>query len=88
MGETEITKPLFAAQAAWRERNPKATWAQASLRSALKRGFVSQQPCIVCGDPNSEAHHPDYDRPADVVWYCRRHHQEEHRRLKAEGRAS
>jgi hypothetical protein len=41
-------------------------------------------PCEVCGSPFAEAHHPDYDRPMLVNWYCRKHHQAEHRRLKCE----
>lgn len=75
----------YAPQARWREKNPSRVWAQAALRSALKRGLVEQLPCASCGNEKSEAHHPDYSRPAEVVWYCRRCHQNEHRRLKAEG---
>lgn len=71
-------------QAKWRAGNPQATWAHQCLRSALRRGLVIQQPCKVCGDPNTEAHHPDYDRPMDVDWLCRPHHKAEHRRLKCE----
>lgn len=74
----------FPAQAKWREKNPKAVWAQRALRSAIKSGLISPEPCSVCGQEPAEAHHPSYDRPADVVWYCRRHHREEHRRLKCE----
>lgn len=73
------------AQAKWREKNPQAVWAHRALRSAVKLGIVKQQPCEVCGDPDSEAHHPDYDRPAAVRWLCRRHHKAAHRRLKCEG---
>lgn len=68
----------------WRQAHPKQTWAHQCLRSALKRGLIIQEPCQECGDPNSEAHHPDYDRPMDVVWLCRAHHKAEHRRLKCE----
>jgi hypothetical protein len=66
-------------QARWRERNPMKVWAQAALRSAVTRGLVEPRPCEVCGDPNSEAHHPDYSRPAAVRWLCRKHHKAEHR---------
>lgn len=87
---TEAVGVKFPSQAKWRDRNPQKVWAQAALRSALKRGLVEQKPCQVCGSPESEAHHENYDRPADVVWLCRQHHREEHRRLKAaaEGGAS
>lgn len=74
----------WARQAKWRKNNPKATWAHQCLRSALKRGLVVQGVCEVCGDPNTEAHHDDYDRPMEVRWLCRRDHKAEHRRLKCE----
>ena len=78
------TNLKFPSQAKWRESNRKKVWAQAALRSALKRGLVEQKPCCVCGSLDSEAHHPDYDRPMVVEWYCRLHHKAEHQRLKAE----
>jgi len=74
----------FVPQRKWRDGNPQAVWAQAALRAAVKRGLVVQTSCEVCGDPQSEAHHPDYDRPALVSWLCRKHHREEHARLRCE----
>lgn len=73
-----------SSQARWAAANPQAVWAHQCLRSALKRGLVIQMPCRVCGNLDAEAHHPDYDRPMDVDWLCRRHHKAEHRRLKCE----
>lgn len=75
---------MTSRQERWRQRNPHAAWAQSALRSAVRRGLVSQQPCEACGDQKSEAHHPDYSRPALVVWLCRKCHKAEHRRLKCE----
>ncbi|WP_287244215.1 hypothetical protein [Mesorhizobium sp.] len=74
----------MTSQARWKEANPQAVWAHQALRSALNRGLVIQEPCEVCGALVAEAHHPDYDRPMDVRWFCRRHHKQEHRRLKCE----
>lgn len=65
-------------QQKWRERNPKADWAHNATRSAKRRGLVTQEPCAVCGSPDSEAHHENYDRPLDLVWLCRRHHKALH----------
>lgn len=39
-------------------------------------------PCIICGNVNSEAHHEDYDKPKEVIWYCRKHHMEHHGSIK------
>ncbi len=65
-------------QEAWRERNPQKYWAHAALRSGLRRGLVERQPCEVCDALDTEAHHPDYDRPLVVRWLCRKHHKETH----------
>jgi hypothetical protein len=69
-------------QAKWRREHPKQVWAQQCLRSALKRGLVIQEACKVCGNPETEAHHPDYDKPMAVDWLCRPHHKAEHKRLR------
>lgn len=37
-------------------------------------GKLIQRPCYLCGNEKSEAHHPDYDKPLEVVWVCRKHH--------------
>jgi len=77
-------------QARWRQRNPLARWAHVALASALKRGLVARLPCEVCGDPKTDGHHPDYSRPMDVVWLCRRHHKAAHAKSRngGGGRAS
>lgn len=72
-------QPKYRAQAKWRANNQRAVWAQKALHSAMRRGLVEKQPCAICGDEKSEAHHPDYSRPADVIWLCRKHHRQAHR---------
>ena len=65
------------ATAAWKSNNAVRRAANVILGSAVKRGKIQKQPCWVCGK-NAEAHHPDYDRPLDVVWLCNTHHREVH----------
>ena len=36
----------------------------------------------VCGNPVSEAHHRDYEKPLEVVWLCPEHHRIWHRLVK------
>ncbi|ESX98661.1 hypothetical protein [Mesorhizobium sp. LNJC405B00] len=67
-------------QARWKEANQKAVWAHSCLAAAIRRGLVKRQPCKVCGDPKSDGHHPDYEKPAAVIWLCRLHHKRAHRR--------
>jgi hypothetical protein len=64
----------------WKVRNPKRRAAQVALGNAVRRGLVTPWPvCAIpecCSKP--EAHHPDYDRPLDVVWLCPAHHKQAH----------
>ena len=46
---------------------------------ALRHGWLTRGPCRDCGTTEKiQAHHPDYDRPLDVVWLCPTHHLAEH----------
>lgn len=51
------------------------------LNVYIKRGTVIKHPCCICGNPNSEAHHADYTKPLEVIWYCREHHLKFHKNV-------
>jgi sigma-70-like protein len=57
----------------------KKVTARVKAQNAVRSGRISKRPCKVCGDENSEAHHEDYDKPLEVVWLCKKHHDEHHR---------
>lgn len=40
----------------------------------LRDKSIKRKPCIVCGNPKSEGHHKDYNKPKDVIWFCFKHH--------------
>lgn len=67
----------LAANNAYRRRNKKKLAAHNAVSKAILRKGLAPLPCLVCGE-KSEAHHPDYDRPLDVVWLCQTHHKEAH----------
>ena len=48
--------------------------------NARKSGRLIQEPCVVCGSEKSQAHHEDYDKQLEVIWLCRKHHAEKHRK--------
>jgi hypothetical protein len=50
------------------------------VKAALKSGKIVRRPCCVCGNVKVHAHHPDYTKPLYVIWLCRKHHCEEHRK--------
>lgn len=76
------SSPDPSRQAKWRQRNPIAAWAHAATRSAIRRGILERKPCEVCGDPKTDAHHPDWTQPLLTIWLCRKHHKAEHRRVE------
>ena len=65
-----------------RQRYPERAAAREAAREAIKAGTLVRQPCW-CGNPNTDAHHHKGYAPEywlDVVWLCRKHHSELHRR--------
>lgn len=60
-------------------RSLKMVLAKWAVKKAIKQGILSRQPCETCGGWPSEAHHADYDKPLDIRWLCKRHHQLHHR---------
>lgn len=60
------------------EDQRKRANARAYLHVYIKRGKVKKLPCQDCGSGKSEAHHSDYNKPLEVVWYCRDCHLKHH----------
>ncbi len=58
------------------------------VQCARKKGVLKKEPCSVCGNPNSEAHHSNYSRPLEVTWLCRKHHGITRRGWKLKSRQS
>jgi hypothetical protein len=66
------------------EQKRKAT-VRAYINNKVHTGKMQRKPCEVCGEP-SEFHHLDYnDRTLNVRNLCPKHHDEEERRLTADG---
>lgn len=65
------------------ERDKKKVLARRTIQNAIWRGVLQRQPCEICGNEISEAHHDDYDKPWDVRWLCKQHHMEHHERERA-----
>lgn len=64
-----------------RKKYPERHLARRAVLRAIRVGRLIRQPCQVCGEANSEAHHENYSKALDVVWLCRPHHMEADRRL-------
>jgi len=64
-----------------KNRDPKKYNAQGKLQYAVRTGNIKRKPCQVCGELKVEGHHPDYDKPLDVIWLCRKHHIAAHKNI-------
>lgn len=69
-----ISKEFYRYKKIQKVRWPERVKARDILRRAVSSGKVTKEPCSVCGDPKSFAHHHDYSKPLDVTWLCRPHH--------------
>jgi hypothetical protein len=74
-------------QGRWKAANQWAVWCHSALHAAIRRGLVERKPCRICGEPKTDGHHRDYQKPADVDWLCRKHHKLVHRRALKKPRA-
>jgi len=52
--------------------------ANQSVNNAVRDRRLKKQPCVICNNSKSEAHHHDYSKPLDVIWLCRVHHMRLH----------
>lgn len=50
-----------------------------TTQRAIKLGRITKQPCEICGEPKTDAHHDDYTKPLEVRWLCRPHHVQLHK---------
>ena len=63
----------------YKERYKNRAAARYIFGNAIRDGKLHKMPCFVCGEEKAEGHHPDYERPLDVVWLCMKHHKETHK---------
>lgn len=68
--------------------DPSKQAAWAAVADALRDGRLIQQPCEVCGNEESEAHHDDYAHRLKVRWLCFKHHREHHGQVVISERTS
>lgn len=73
---------VLEAQDRRRANYPEKYKARTAVGNAIRDGRLVRQPCEVCGDPKSQAHHEDYSKPLEVRWLCFVHHRIAHGQYK------
>jgi hypothetical protein len=69
----------------WRAKYPQKKKAHSVIWRAIKKGRIAKQPCSICGEINTHAHHDDYNQPLNIRWLCKAHHVAWHRVFITEG---
>lgn len=75
----EFLKKCLLQQQKYNLKNPEKSKARYTLRHAVNYQKIIKRGFCHCGKVG-EAHHPDYSKPLDVIWLCRKHHMELHRK--------
>ena len=65
------------------KRYPEKSKARQLVNVALSQGKIKKEPCF-CGSTKVDGHHPDYSKPLEVLWLCRQHHADPHKKIKIE----
>lgn len=60
------------------ENNQEKYNAHLIVRQAVRNNELEPQPCEVCGETKTEAHHDDYNKPLEVRWLCHKCHMAYH----------
>ncbi len=71
---TEIKDPHYDYKKKYREDNPEKTKVHRLIQKEYRNGRIKKAPCVVCGSVKSEAHHENYSDPYDIIWLCKKHH--------------
>ncbi len=64
-----------------RAHHPLRFKVRKAVSNAIQVGHLVPQPCEVCGEGKTQAHHDDYNKPLEVRWLCHKHHCKEHGNL-------
>lgn len=75
---TEKREEFNAYHRNYRKNKKIFIFARSQIFIGLRNGTIKRSPCSVCGNIKSEAHHPDYLKPLEVMWLCKKHHSKIH----------
>ena len=76
-GKKFLSKDTYARTKKFRDENPEKYKAHGLVNRALRSGKLHRHPCCICG-AKAQAHHEDYSKPLEVIWFCPKHHGEHH----------
>ena len=57
-----------------KNRDPVKKRARRRIRDRIHAGTLRRGNCMVCDEPEAQAHHEDYSKPLQIHWLCSKHH--------------
>lgn len=78
-------EPYRDAKRRYRSRHRHKARAHMLVRDAVAAGLLMRSPCEICGHFEVQGHHDDYEKPLDVRWLCKAHHEAHHIARRAAG---
>lgn len=83
-----VRRDAATPQKRWNDANQEARKAHGYVARAIKRGEMERRPCVVCGNPKVDMHHPDpANQPLWAIPLCRTHHMRLHAELRRREKA-
>ncbi len=68
----------------YQREHPEKTAIRLKTKKAIIQGIIKKENCSVCDtSENLHVHHKDYSNYLDVVWLCKTHHEELHRKERS-----
>ena len=61
-----------------RKEHPEMYEAYKKVANAIRSGKLKREPCEVCNNLKTLAHHDDYSKPLEVRWFCASCHTKYH----------
>lgn len=58
----------------WQSRNKNQATTNQRWTDFKRKNGIKNEPCVICGESETEAHHFDYNDPYFIVWLCKKHH--------------
>lgn len=65
----------------WRQQDSRIMKCHNLVTRSLRKGLIEHQPCSICGRKDAFAHHEDYNKPLEIIWYCQPHHSARHKEM-------
>jgi hypothetical protein len=80
--DPKLKKRMSEQKKKWQYKNAEKRAAHVITGNAIRDGRLVPELCKVCGKKKVDAYHEDYTKPLEVIWLCKKHHGELHKKKR------